>query len=52
MRSIIGNRALGHFIYEVVRGLKRRYSFGAMLLVFGMGIGLLVIPSDNSLFAG
>lgn len=50
---MIGNRALGHFIYEVVsRGVKRRYSFIAMLLVFGMGIGLLVILLTNSLFAG
>ena len=37
---ITGNRALGHSIYEVVRrGVKRRFSFVALLFVFGTGAG-------------
>src|SRR6478672_6386456 len=47
---ITGNRALGHSIYEVVRrGVKRRFSFVALLFVFGTGAGLLAVVPATSL---
>ncbi len=33
------------------RRIKRRYSLVAMLLVFGVGIGLLAVLLTDSLFA-
>ena len=53
---ITGNRTLGHSIYEVVRrGVKRRFSFVALLFVFGTGAVYLqsfqqLLSQDSSFY--
>jgi hypothetical protein len=48
----MGNPAGGDSIYEAVRRrVKRRYSFIALLFVFGTGVGLLAVVLANSRFA-